>query len=163
MIKKIISGGHPGAEKAALDAALKLDIPHGGWTYKGRKTEEGPLPEQYNVQEIIDKDFSKRIEKNVMDAAGTIIFCFGKPTLGLKMVEELASLYQRPCLNIDLNESPLNIAAATIRVWMAKNEVQVIYFTGQKPTKGSDIYSEVLSVIEAVHRMDTEDTESHSV
>ena len=132
MIKKIISGGHPGAERAALDAALKLDIPHSGWTYKGRKTEEGPLPEQYNVREIIDKDFSKRIEKNLLDAAGTIIFCFGNPTLGLKMVEELASVYQRPCLNIDLNESPLNIAAASIRVWMAKNEVQVIYFTGQK-------------------------------
>ena len=34
MIKKIISGGQPGVERAALDAALKLNIPHGGWTYK---------------------------------------------------------------------------------------------------------------------------------
>ena len=156
MIKKIISGGNPGAERAALDAALKLDIPHSGWTYKGRKTEEGPLPGHYNVQEAIDKDFSNRIKKNVLDAAGTIIFCFGKPTLGLKLVEELSFTYRRPCLNVDLNESPLNIAATIIRVWMAKNEVQVIYFTGQKPTRGSDIYTEVMGVIEAVHRMDTE-------
>jgi hypothetical protein len=28
MIKKIISGGQTGADQAALDAAIKLDIPH---------------------------------------------------------------------------------------------------------------------------------------
>jgi len=32
MIKKIISGGgQTGADRAALDVALKLGIPHGGW------------------------------------------------------------------------------------------------------------------------------------
>ena len=51
MIKKIIAGGHPGAERAALDAAIKLDIPHSGWAYKGRKTDEGILPEKYQVKE----------------------------------------------------------------------------------------------------------------
>jgi hypothetical protein len=30
MIKKIISGGLPGVESAALDAAIKLDISHEG-------------------------------------------------------------------------------------------------------------------------------------
>ena len=31
MIKKIISGGQTGADRTALDAAIKLKIPHGGW------------------------------------------------------------------------------------------------------------------------------------
>jgi hypothetical protein len=52
MIKKIISGGLPGVELAALNAAIKLDIPHAGWAYKSRKTESDALPEQYNVKEI---------------------------------------------------------------------------------------------------------------
>ena len=60
MIQKIISGGHPGAEKAALDAALKLGIPHSGWAYEGRRTEEGTLPEQYNVKETGNKNFLNR-------------------------------------------------------------------------------------------------------
>jgi hypothetical protein len=63
MLKKIISGGHPGAEKAALDVALKLDIPHSGWAYKGRKTEEGLLPEKYKLKEIFDRSFENRINK----------------------------------------------------------------------------------------------------
>jgi len=36
MIQKIISGGQTGADQAALDVAIKLDIPHGGWIPKGR-------------------------------------------------------------------------------------------------------------------------------
>ncbi len=39
MIKKIISGGQTGADQAALDVAIKLGIPHGGWIPKGRLTE----------------------------------------------------------------------------------------------------------------------------
>jgi len=31
MIKKIISGAQTGADRAALDVARRLDIPHGGW------------------------------------------------------------------------------------------------------------------------------------
>jgi hypothetical protein len=39
MIKKIISGGQTGADRAALDTAIKLGIHHGGWISKGRKAE----------------------------------------------------------------------------------------------------------------------------
>ena len=55
-----------------------------------------------------------------------------------------------------------NIAAATIRAWLIKNEIEVVYFTGQKSVKDFDIYSEVIRVIEGVQRMDTEDSESHN-
>ena len=41
MIRKIISGGQTGADLAALDVAVKLGIPHGGWIPKGRITEKG--------------------------------------------------------------------------------------------------------------------------
>jgi hypothetical protein len=47
MIKKIISGGNPGVEIAALDAAIRLDIPYAGWCYRDRKTDGGVLAEHY--------------------------------------------------------------------------------------------------------------------
>ena len=43
MVKKIISGGQTGADRAALDFAIKHKIPHGGWVPKGRLAEDGPL------------------------------------------------------------------------------------------------------------------------
>jgi hypothetical protein len=54
MIKKIISGGLPRVELAALDAAIELGIPHEGWTYKSRKTENGILPEQQTRAQRLD-------------------------------------------------------------------------------------------------------------
>ena len=35
MIKKIISGGQTGADRAALDVAIKFNIPYGGWNPNG--------------------------------------------------------------------------------------------------------------------------------
>lgn len=39
----IISGGQTGADRAALDFAIKHGIPHGGWCPQGRKALDGPL------------------------------------------------------------------------------------------------------------------------
>jgi hypothetical protein len=47
MVSKIVSGGQTGVDRAALDAAIKLGIAHGGWVPKGRLTEDGPLPGTY--------------------------------------------------------------------------------------------------------------------
>jgi hypothetical protein len=52
MIKKMISGGQTGADRAAFDVAIQFNIPHGGWIPKGRKAEDGTLPEIYQLQEM---------------------------------------------------------------------------------------------------------------
>ena len=66
MIKKIISGGLPGVELAALRAAIKLNIPHEGWTYKRRRTEKDELPEQFNIKQIANPSYFERLEKNII-------------------------------------------------------------------------------------------------
>ena len=43
MIEKIVSGGQTGADRAALDSAIKHGIPHGGWCAKGRRSEDAPF------------------------------------------------------------------------------------------------------------------------
>ncbi len=45
MITKIISGGQTGADQTALGFAISYGIPHDNWIPKGRKTENGVLPE----------------------------------------------------------------------------------------------------------------------
>ena len=66
MLKKIVSGGQPGVEIAALDAAIQLNIPHAGWAYKGRRTEDGILPEQYNVKGIDKPSYFERLELSLI-------------------------------------------------------------------------------------------------
>jgi hypothetical protein len=49
-----------------LDVAIKLGIPHGGWTPKGRLTEKGPFPERYLLQEMPTNSYLKRASKIIL-------------------------------------------------------------------------------------------------
>ena len=108
MIKKIISGGQTGADRAALDIALKFNIPHGGWIPKGRITEDGPLPSKYKLQEMPTTSYPARTEKNVIDSDGTLIFSRGKPTGGTDYTRKIVLKHNKQILHIDLNhERPM--------------------------------------------------------
>jgi hypothetical protein len=48
VVEKIVSGGQTGAERAALDWAVKRGISHGGWCPKSRKAEDGPINPRSN-------------------------------------------------------------------------------------------------------------------
>ena len=39
----IISGGQTGADRGALDFAIKHGYPHGGWAPRGRQAEDGTV------------------------------------------------------------------------------------------------------------------------
>ena len=43
----VISGGQTGVDRGALDAAINLKIPHGGWCPKGRLAEDGKISIKY--------------------------------------------------------------------------------------------------------------------
>ena len=77
LIKKVISGGQTGVDRAALDAAIEAGIPHGGWVPKGRKAEDGITPLKYNLTELEEGGYAARTEKNVLDSDGTLIITSG--------------------------------------------------------------------------------------
>lgn len=73
MITKIISGGQTGADRAALDVALALGIPCGGYCPKGRKAEDGPIPDHYPLTELPTADYPSRTRANVAAADATLL------------------------------------------------------------------------------------------
>jgi predicted Rossmann-fold nucleotide-binding protein len=156
MLKKIISGGLPGVELAALDAAIKLGIPHEGWTYKSRKTENGTLPEQYNVKEIAYPSYFQRLEKNIITSDGTVILTYGQLIRGSNATKDLANKHNKPCLLLKLNECTLNHAISSIRKWMDNHEIEEIFFTGSKPIAAPNVHEEVIQIIEGICQVERE-------
>ena len=55
---QIISGGQTGVDRAALDVARELEIPCGGWIPKGRRAENGAIPEWYPLREMPSSRYS---------------------------------------------------------------------------------------------------------
>ncbi|MGA6926409.1 MAG: putative molybdenum carrier protein, partial [Desulfosarcina sp.] len=90
MLKKIISGGQTGVDRAALDVALRLGIDHGGWLPKGRLAEDGVLPPHYMLEEMPTASLEARTEKNVQDSDGTLIISRGSPTGGTDYARKMA-------------------------------------------------------------------------
>ncbi len=153
MLKKIISGGQTGADRAALDFAIKMEIPHGGWVPKGRLAEDGPLPPKYNLKEMRTKSFPKRTEQNVIDSDATLILSHGKLAGGSKATKEFADKHKRPSLHIDLNQQVEYEAAVHIHDWIAQHEITTLNVAGPRASKDPRIYTKVLTILELVYYM----------
>jgi len=73
-IRKIISGGQTGADRAGLDFGLAHRIPIGGWCPKGRRAEDGVVPARYPLQEHPQHSYQPRTIQNIQEASFTVIF-----------------------------------------------------------------------------------------
>jgi hypothetical protein len=154
MIKKIISGGQTGADQAALDAAIKLDIPHGGWIPKGKITESGPLPDKYQLNEMPTSSYPKRTVQNIIDSDGTLIVSHGKLTGGSKLTRELAMENGKYWLHINLVKTSQFDAAVKINQWIADKHIEVLNVAGPRASKDSQIYKAVIDILVSFHFLD---------
>lgn len=148
-VGKIISGGQTGADRAALDFAIKNNIPYGGWLPKGRKTEDGTLPLRYHLQEMPTGDYSKRTEMNVLDSDGTIIVSNGLLTMGSALTRELAMQHNRPWIHLDMKELSLKKAAQMLISWLTEKEIKVLNVAGPRAGNDATIYDITLRLLEA--------------
>jgi Circularly permutated YpsA SLOG family len=128
-IRKIISGGQTGVDRAALDVAIYLAIEHGGWCPAGRFAEDGLIPEIYRLAETDSSDYTERTERNVIDSDGTLILYWRAISGGSLLTERLARKHRRPCLAIDLSQSS-NVSDA--QRWLAESAIAVLNVAGPR-------------------------------
>ncbi len=138
--ERIVSGGQTGVDRAALDVALELDVPCGGWVPKGRIDERGRIPDRYpGLRETETAEWSERTEANVRDSDGTLVISRGPLTGGSKYTREVAERLGRPCLHLDLEGSATAALEAT-RDWIAANDIRVLNVAGPRESKDRDLY-----------------------
>jgi hypothetical protein len=150
MLKKIVSGGQTGADRAALDFAIKSNIPHSGWVPKGRIAEDGPIAEKYNLTEMPTDSYHARTEQNVIDSDGTLIISHGPLTGGSEYTHEMAKKHRKPCLVIDLARTKVYEAGTTIMIWITGNKISTLNMAGPRASKNPYIYDQVTEILELV-------------
>lgn len=139
-ISKIISGGQTGVDRAALDAAMEVGIPHGGWVTRGRRAEDIVIPDKYQLKEMSTDDYACRTEKNVLDSDGTLIISSLELDKGSKLTIDFAVRYKRPFIHIKLSELSFNKAAREIESWLKSNHISVLNVAGPRSTSEKGIY-----------------------
>jgi hypothetical protein len=148
MLRKIISGGQTGVDRAALDVAMRLGKPHGGWIPKGRLAEDGPLPDHYQLQEMPTEAYEDRTEKNVLDADGTLLISRGSPSGGTDYTRRMALKHGKQLLHIDLNlcQSPAD-AASLIASWIEMNRIETLNGAGPRASGDPGIYMDAVHIL----------------
>jgi hypothetical protein len=144
VIDKIVSGGQTGVDRAGLDVAIALGMPHGGWCPKGRKAEDGTIPTIYQLKETPKTDYTQRTEWNVRDSDGTLILTRGQPTGGTATTIKLAAAHDKPCLVIDLLSSP---ARESVSAWVAGNDIRVLNVAGPRESGCPGIHKQVVEFL----------------
>jgi hypothetical protein len=136
-LRKIISGGQTGVDRAALDVALALGVSCGGWCPKGRLAEDGPIPQHYPLQETTSSNYSVRTERNVQSSDATLILNVGELDGGTALTADLAYKNYRPFMVINLDEST-DIQEA--HAWLLQHDVSVLNIAGPRASKQQNLY-----------------------
>lgn len=140
-IQKIISGGQTGVDRAALDWAIQLNIPHGGWCPKGRLACDGIIDERYMLQETESSGYRQRTKRNVADADGTVIFNMGDLDGGTLQTVKFAMTQMKPFVVIQIDDVPLSEAVELFSSWVEMNKISSLNFAGPREEKRPGIYA----------------------
>lgn len=146
-VRRIISGGQTGVDRAALDVAIELGLEHGGWCPRGRRAEDGYLDECYLLQETDSPEYHIRTERNVSDSDGTLILAYGPLTGGTRLTQVFARRHGRPCLVIDLEQA---FDADAVRRWLATHDVAVLNVAGPRESTSPGIYVIASNVLHGI-------------
>ena len=148
----IISGGQTGVDQGALEAALDLNHPCGGWCPRGRLSEAGPIPDRYPVREHPSERYDVRTEANVRDSDGTLVFTYDQPTGGTAYTVEVTQKLGKPIFIIDLEFDPLNVNAREIRDWGAENGIVTLNVAGPRESRAPGTHTLVRGIIQEILR-----------
>lgn len=144
---KIFSGGQTGVDRAALDVAIELGFPHGGWCPRGRVSEDGVIPSQYQLIEMESELYADRTRQNIIDSEGTLILYHDRLHGGTLLTSRFAEQQSKPCHKVRLartvQASDMKSLASKInatRKWLIENEICTLNVAGPRASKEPEIY-----------------------
>lgn len=147
MLKKVISGGQTGVDRAGLDAAMKAGIPIGGYCPKGRLAEDGVISEKYPLTELESPESYYRTEQNVIHSDGTLILNKGELSQGTKLTNFFAVQYGKPCLIVQLDAERIIDPSQVIR-WIDGQLITTLNIAGPRESKFPGIYQQAYLYLE---------------
>lgn len=144
-VKKIVSGGQTGVDRAALDWAITNDVLHGGWCPNGRLAVDGVLDARYCLLETESSGYRQRTKLNVRDSDATLILNTGALDGGTALTVRLCDSSGKPYLVCQLDSGSEVIAG--VHKWLAEVRPTVLNVAGPREEKRPGIYARTISTL----------------
>lgn len=148
MPNMVVSGGQTGVDRAALDWACNLRIPHGGWCPQGRRATDGLLSVKYQLRETESAGYRQRTKLNVQDSDATLILNVGELDGGTLQTLQFAECMGKPNLVVQIDQVALDELAGRITGWLIAGEFSTLNVAGPREEKRPGIYELTLSVLD---------------
>jgi hypothetical protein len=154
-LRKIVSGGQTGADRAALDVALEQGLEIGGRVPKGRLAEDGRISDHYaGLRETDAANPSVRTSLNVRDSDATLIVSRGPLRGGSLLTLQEAQRLGRPVLHIDLAALRREEAATQVSEWLRQVTPSTLNVAGSRASQDAAIYRSVAALLREVLALD---------
>ena len=149
-LRRVISGGQTGVDRAALDAAMACGIEAGGWCPRARIAEDGVIPRRYPLEETPSEKYSQRTTWNVRDADATLIITLGVLDGGSELTAKVAQRLEKPCVIVSLRGYP---EMAPVReLFYLKPHGIVLNIAGPRESRSPGIYGRSFAFLAALFR-----------
>ena len=148
---RIVSGGQTGVDRAALDTARELGMPYGGFVPKGRWTEDGPLPADYeNMIETESPRPASRTRRNIRASDATLVLNRGEADGGTRLTLRTAERLGKPLLHVDLARTAAADACAEIRAWLDATTPATLNVAGPRESEAPGIHEQARALLREV-------------
>ncbi len=144
-LTQVVSGGQTGVDRAGLDAAIFHDILHGGWCPAGRRSEDGPIPDTYQLRETESRNYTVRTKQNVTDSDGTLILFEDSMSRGTELTAKFARQLKRPLWSVDILElldwtdEHFETEIEKVVAWLKEENVNVLNIAGPRESTSPGI------------------------
>ena len=135
-LRKVVSGGQSGVDRAALDAALVAGLVIGGWCPRGRWAEDGQIDPRYPLQPAPLVRPCCRTLLNMRDSDGTLVLVRNRPKGGTALtVRALGGVRPR------LVQDPTMVGSLRrTRWWLIQNKIGCLNVGGPRASEDPAMY-----------------------
>lgn len=146
MLKKIVSTGSSGVDRAARDLAIEMGISHSDQNKKNTPNEG---TDNCRVLKLTADSASIKAEQNVIQTDGSLVLSYGDLKGRVALISEFAKRYEKPLLHVDLERISTSGAALKFAIWVEKNTIEILNVAGPRASQAPDIYSVTKTILQS--------------
>jgi hypothetical protein len=154
LVRRIVSGGEAGVDRAALDWAIDHRVDHGGWCPRGRRAEDGPIDLRYALRETESASTADRARRNVRESDATLILNAGPLEGATLLIQRLAAAAGRPCMvaQLDGNDRPRELRR--VLQWLGSDAWLTLNVAGPRAQQRAGIHQMAYRMLKQLDRPD---------
>jgi hypothetical protein len=141
LVRRVVSGGEAGVDRAALDWAIDHRVDHGGWCPRGRRADDGPLDARYVLHETDSTSDADRTRRNVREGDATLILNAGLLEGHALLCQRLAQAAGKPCLVAQLDDRHRARELRRVLEWLGSDALLTLHVAGPRAASRPGIHA----------------------